>query len=358
MRGAYINFCDKRGFNLVDENLKQSIIDSLKDNYYITISDRNFYILNKKNIRNIETKPFILSVKSLGSLYYLYLTKIEEKNYCIFINRRLKDGHKFPLMVSAMYRFDDEYYSNTLFDGELLRDNNNNWLFIINNLILEKGELLKNRNIIQKLNKVYNILTNHYKKDDYLELCPLYVKRLFGYHEIDYIIKKYIPSLPYKSRGIYFEGIRDLKNYLYLFPRNQKFVLQQIDSDSIAQFVPEKEEMKLDFKEKKPIKKIKKEEIISDRTNMVFMARKTEQSDIYNLYCIKDREIVKYGIAEIDSLRTSKNMRKYFKGNNGNDKDNINIVCSYNSEKGKWVPQKCTDNQIDNFNSINNIVST
>ena len=72
MRGAYINFCDKRGFNLVDETLKQSVLDSLKDNYYITISDRNFYILNPKNIRNIESKPFILSVKSLGSLYYLY----------------------------------------------------------------------------------------------------------------------------------------------------------------------------------------------------------------------------------------------------------------------------------------------
>ena len=135
MRGANINFCDARAYNLVDESIKQSILDSLKDNYYIKISDRNFYILNKKNLRYIENKPFVLSVKSLGSLYYLYLTKIEGKNYCIYINRRLKEGHKFPLMVSALYRFDDEIYSNTLFDGELLRDNDGNWLFIINNLV-------------------------------------------------------------------------------------------------------------------------------------------------------------------------------------------------------------------------------
>ena len=180
MRGANINFCDARAYNLVDESIKQSILDSLKDNYYIKISDRNFYILNKKNLRYIENKPFVLSVKSLGSLYYLYLTKIEGKNYCIYINRRLKEGHKFPLMVSALYRFDDEIYSNTLFDGELLRDKDGNWLFIINNLLLYQGEIMKNRNIIKKISKVYEILSNHYIKDEHLELCPLYVKRLFS----------------------------------------------------------------------------------------------------------------------------------------------------------------------------------
>ena len=81
-----------------------------------------------------------------------------------------------------MYRFDEELYSNTLFDGELLRNNDGNWLFIINNLILYKGELMKNRNIIQKLNRVYSILTHNYTKDEHMELCPLYVKRLFAYH--------------------------------------------------------------------------------------------------------------------------------------------------------------------------------
>ena len=34
------------------------------------------------------------------------------------------------------------------------------------------------------------------------------------YHEYEYIIKKYIPSLSYKTRGIYLDGIRDNKNYL------------------------------------------------------------------------------------------------------------------------------------------------
>ena len=101
-----------------------------------------------------------------------------------------------------MYRFSSELFKHTLFDGELLRDNDNHWIYVINNLILDKGVLMKNKNIVKKLNRVYEILTHHYTKDEHLELCPLYVKRLFAYHEYDYIIKKYIPSLNYKTRGI------------------------------------------------------------------------------------------------------------------------------------------------------------
>ena len=355
MRGAYINFCDSRAYNLVDENLKQQIIDSLKDNYYVTISDRNFYILNKKNTRFIENKPYFLSVKSLGSLYYLFLTQIEGKNYCIYINRRLKEGHKFPLMVSVLYRFSDELFQHTLFDGELLRNNDNKWIFIINNLILDRGVLQKNKNIVKKLDRVYDILTNYYTKDSYLELCPLYVKRMFAYHEYDFIIKKYIPSLNYKTRGLYLEGIRENKNYLYLFPRNQKFEIVE-DREEVT-FVPDtKKEIELDFQTKSKYKPEKK--IVTDRKNMVFMARKSDQPDIYHLYCLKSGEMSKYGVADSGGLKTSKKMRKFFLDDeSGECKDNINISCEYCLSKDKWTPISLTNKRIDNLESIKNVES-
>mgnify|MGYP001357354436 CR=1 FL=1 len=356
MRGAYINFCNNRAYNLVDESLKKEIMDSLKENYYVTISDRNFYILNKKNVRYIENKPYFLSVKSLGSLYYLFLTQIEGKNYCIYINRRLKEGHKYPLMVSVMYRFADPLFQHTLFDGELLRDNDNNWIYVINNLILDKGVLMKNKNIVKKLNRVYNILTHEYVKDEHLELCPLYVKRLFAYHEYDYIIKKYIPSLNYKSRGIYLEGIRENKNYLYLFPRNHKF--EKVEDNEDIKFVPDvQKEIELDFTEKRPKQKMSvKSKIVTHRKNMVFMARKANlpnQPDIYHLYCLKDGEISKYGLADSGGLKTSKLMRKFFLDpESGEAKDNINVLCKYTVSKEKWTPLEVSSKRLDNLESI------
>ena len=44
---------------------------------------------------------------------------------------------------------------------------------------------MKDKHINNKLNIVHDILTNHYQKDTHLEICPLYVKRLFANHEFD-----------------------------------------------------------------------------------------------------------------------------------------------------------------------------
>ena len=136
-KGNYISFCSKRAFNILDETLKQEILTKLHKNYYITIKDKNFYILNSKNIKYIEKNPHILSVKSIGSLYYLYFTIIDGRKYCLFIDKKIKEGHKFPRIISVIYRFDDSIFQDTVFDGELLRDQDDNWLYIINNLVLD-----------------------------------------------------------------------------------------------------------------------------------------------------------------------------------------------------------------------------
>ena len=371
-KGNYISFCSKRAFNILDETLKQEILTKLHKNYYITIKDKNFYILNSKNIKYIEKNPHILSVKSIGSLYYLFLTIIDGRKYCLFIDKKIKEGHKFPRIISVIYRFDDSIFQDTVFDGELLRDEDDNWLYIINNLVLYKGELYKNKNIVQKLGKVYQILTDEYKKDDYIEICPLYVKRLFGYHEWDYIINTYIPNLKYKTRGLYFEGIRNLNNHLYLFQRNKSFNKISSSSDGSISITKNTYSNNSNTNNKNSntysnnsntnnknsnsnINKSRNtnyikvdEEELQKRTYMTFIMRKTDTSDIYNLYCSNNDDLKKYGIALIDGLKTSKKIRKLFQ----NDKDNLQMKCKYDNKKEKWIPIDLSDDKIDDYNVI------
>lgn len=383
-KGNYISFCSKRAFNILDETLKQEILTKLHKNYYITIKDKNFYILNSKNIKYIEKNPHILSVKSIGSLYYLFLTIIDGRKYCLFIDKKIKEGHKFPRIISVIYRFDDAVFQDTVFDGELLRDEDDNWLYLINNLVLYKGELYKNKNIVQKLGKVYQILTDEYKKDDYIEICQLYVKRLFGYHEWDYIINTYIPNLKYKTRGLYFEGIRNLNNHLYLFQRNQTFNKISSSSDGSISITKNTYSNNSNTNNKnsntysnnsntysnnnknsntysntysnnsnknksRNTNYIKvDEEELQRRTYMTFIMRKTDTSDIYNLYCSNNDDLKKYGIALIDGLKTSKKMRKLFQ----NDKDNLQMKCKYDNKKEKWIPIDLSDDKIDDYNVI------
>lgn len=327
-----ISFCGKQACNVVEDSFKEEILDILQKNYYVSIKDKNFYIINPKNIKYIEKNPHFLSVKSSGSMYYLFLTRIEQKNYCFFIDKKIKDGHNCPRIISVNYRFTDEIFDNTLFDGELLRDRDENWLYIINNLVIHRGKLMKDKHINYKLNLVYDILTNNYIKDNHLEICPLYVKRLFANHEFAYLVNTYIPSLNYNPRGIYFEGIRNLNNHLFLFPRNQKF--QKVETKPEIQT------------QKKRI--VKKSSSLDGRKQLRFMVRKTDISDIYNLYCLKDDEIHKYGGAHIPNLKISKFMRKAF----SDGVDNVTMNCEYNPNMEKWKPVEITSDPVDDLSLV------
>ena len=394
LKCSNISFCDKQAFNIIDDNIKKKILDILKNDYFITIKDKNFYIINKKNINYIEKNPYIISVKSIGSLYYLFLTKIDNKNYCFFIDKKIKDGHEYPRILSVLYRFDDVLFNNTLFEGELLRDNDNKWLFVINNLILYKNQILKNKNIIYKLNIVYDILNNYYIKDDHLEICPLYVKRLFSNHEWDKIVNDYIPNLNYKTRGLYFENTKSNKNYLFIFPRtlnlhnktishnsnknnnscsninNNNSYSNSNKSDNSYSNINNSNSNKSDnsysninnsnsnksdnsysnINNSNSNKSDKKGTII--KKNMNFVLIKTDISDIYDLYCLKDNELYKYDIALINSLKTSKKLNKLFKS-----ESRLKFYCEYDNIKNKWIPIENNNDKIDQYSTIKNHIN-
>ena len=42
-------------------------------------------------------------------------------------------------MIVNIFYFDEEVFEGTLFDGEIIKDFNNQWHFIINDLIGRKG---------------------------------------------------------------------------------------------------------------------------------------------------------------------------------------------------------------------------
>ena len=47
-------------------------------------------------------------------------------------------------MIITYFQFDEELYNNTLFEGEMIKDKDGNWIFIINDLYIHKNKLLIN----------------------------------------------------------------------------------------------------------------------------------------------------------------------------------------------------------------------
>ena len=95
--------------------------------------------LSYKNYLEINTVSAIhdTTLSCTDSSQYVngFQNNLNNVNYCFFIDRKIKQGYTYPRIISVKYRFSDDVFNDTLFDGELVKDKNNNWMFLIHNLI-------------------------------------------------------------------------------------------------------------------------------------------------------------------------------------------------------------------------------
>ena len=138
-----ISFCDKKALNIKSDDFKKSILDTLNSQFNVNIMSRHYEVINPKNIQNLVSNPYLISLKSAeGNNYYLYLFRHNDINTCIFIDRKVCKGYSYPRMICIKYLFDDCVFNNTLFEGEMVKYNDKHWAFIINDIISHNNKLI------------------------------------------------------------------------------------------------------------------------------------------------------------------------------------------------------------------------
>ena len=310
-----LSFCGEEVQNIVNSEAKQHIIDLLAK-YNVKINDKRAYILNTKSVYFLEKTQHIISIKSTGTNYYLFFTNINNTNYCFYIDRKIKQGYSLPRIISVKYRFDDIIFQDTLLDGELIKNDENYWMFLINDLTIYKGAKLE-CNIVNRFNKLYEMLKNNYIIDKNIDICPIIVKKLFLYNQYDTLITQFLPSLPYKTKGLYFNTLNTKHgNQLYLFNNENK-------RENVVPY------------NKKKDNKFQETNLQNDNSKKIFKIVKTNQTEIYDLYCKMDTEnkLTKYNVACIPNIKTSKFMKKIL-----NNNLHIIVYCKYHSKFNKWEP--------------------
>ena len=410
-----ISFCDKQCSNVNDNKVKSQIVDIIDKKYGIQIVSRDYNLINPNILRNVSYHQHILTPYTHGNPYMLYLTKIDNINCALFIDKKLKDGYTYPKMHCVKYRFAEELYEKeTIMTGELVRDNERRWFFLIDNILLYKGLKTNEKNILSRFELIYNIMENDYTSDKYLEICPLYVKKLFLYKDIKKLFDEFIPNLSYMCKGIVFYTLNNKhSNYVYMIPRECQIQIKsssEID-DIVQEKYPELWEKKLTINENSnsitnsnsnsnsnsnrdisldtinvknevtvnlngSFNSISSETVNSnidivqnisnidntqikvveiENDNVVFKVLKTDIPDIYNLYCFDNTtsNLVKHSNALIPNIKISHNLYYTFisKPNNLG----LNMECKFSKVFEKWFPIRFVENNICNKNIIEDI---
>jgi hypothetical protein len=307
------SFCDIEIDNITTNSTKKYILNQLQILCNIKYNSRYAKVYNEQYSKNLNN-PHIFCLKSSGNPYLLFLTQINDENYCFLIDKKTNDKYSYPKMLILPYNFTSEIYDNSLFECELIRDKYNKWLLCINDTYYLKSKSMKKISIIDRINNIHEMLNLNFEENEYSKSCPIRVKKYFDYNQINNVKDEYIKKLPYNTRGIYFIPMRtDYSNMLYLFPKNIK------NNKNILKLPPVK-------------KKI------------IFRIMKTMKPDVYELYLKDDDNLIKKGVALVQNIELSHKLFSYFE--NKEQVDEVKVECKYDQKFKKWIPISKSDEEI------------
>lgn len=340
MQIGYISFCDKTAFNIKTQNVKEQILKDIYNISQIKIIQKHFEILKEHHFKKLNDNPHLISLKSNGNPYLLYLTKYNFVNTCIFIDKKVQSGYFLPRMIMSRFNFPDELFENTLLEGEMIKDNNKKWIFIINDIYIHQNQSLQNKNILKRLELLNNIFLDF--KNDPDDVCLFQINKYFKYEQFNHLVNDYKKSLNYTCRGIYFKPLfYKFKNILHNFDDSLVCKVQKIKYQKGNEFISDnkfknKLENRTETKnENNPIQI--STDIQSDDKVKKYYIENTDLPDVYNLYNCNSLMSF-FDIAYIPDIESSNFVRNIFINKSINTK--IKVECKFIKKFNKWSPIK------------------
>lgn len=344
-----ISFCDQIAFNIKSDDTKQYILNKLSNAYNLKIIAKHFEKFNDNMLTNIAQKPHMLCIRSNGNPYFLYLTRLNFVNYCIFIDKKIQQGYSFPRMIISHFKFADCLFDDTIIDGEMTKTASGKWSFLIHDLVVHRQEHLGNINFIKRINLLYQFLQNSYTPD-FNDICLFKVKKFFQYNEAETILDKHIHEVDYSCRGIYFKPLfLKFKDILINFDDNLIKKVERQKFKHVKTFMLREDEHMLTNMSinngdecssvvSNPCSDASGSNIVDDCSvqtvhTQQYNTRKTNLPDVYE---ILNNEQKVLAIACVPSLSISKYMRNLFI--NKNIIDTVPIQYSFSTKFNKLVP--------------------
>jgi len=369
MHTGFISFCDRINFNIKSSDTKIDILNHLKK-FNIQILEKHWYRFDERGTEHLHKMPHLACLRSNGNPYYMYFTLYEDIPIIYYIDKKVQPGYQVSRIILTKGRWDESLFTNTLIEGEMVKDKYGGWLFLINDVIAYKNCFLSNEPLPKRLELAFEILDKYHIPDNIIDVCKFQVKQYANAtQEGTDALFELAKELPYTSRGIYYwpfsnkykpklinfddnliksvyRKVKDTPDFRETIPQapSHPAASQNIQSNTYIDDSDDEAEVNTTIQPSTPstssvsvsVTKIEKQDL--KENEKVYWLRKTENPDVYDMY-ESDNGIHKnnkVGIAQISSMQTSKMMRANFK--DATVAIFIPFICSYNKTTDKWTP--------------------
>lgn len=213
---------------------KSNVVDFLY--YKIDLSKYRYNILNHVDkLKFLQENIHFVSPNYNGFNYLIIFMKLNNENVCIAIDRKKLSYHKNQVDMNNLQilkldmKTNDTLYNGTIFDGKLI-NNNNKYIFLIQDCFYMMGNKLLNMNMKDKMTHLNSVINNNFK-DNYSKNIIFKINKLYNYEDIESLVNK-MDSLEYKSYGlIFFPEISGI-TILHIEKKEDKITINTINTET------------------------------------------------------------------------------------------------------------------------------
>jgi hypothetical protein len=212
MHTGTLAFCDGFAVSLRAPEDKQRILERLKRRYGLSVIRRHHEDLADAEIgkKAVRRAPHAACLRTNGNPYFVYFTRIERVNQCLFVDKKIQSQYMLPRVIIGRFRFDDRVYAHEMvLEGEMVRDMYGSWTFLIHDVLGWEGRsVLGSVPLEDRIEAAHRLLEPpRFLPDPVADLCRWQVKRWVSADRVDHLVTTFMPTLPYTCRGVYLQPI-------------------------------------------------------------------------------------------------------------------------------------------------------
>jgi hypothetical protein len=313
---------------IVNYDVKQKIIDFVYSK--LDLSKYRYIMLNIQKLNFLQDNEHYVSPNFKGYNYLIVMVNINDKQYCVAIDRKKLSYHKNQLdmktvnIIQLQMKASESIFNGSIFDGKLMQSDNK-YVFLIQDCLYLMGNKFVEMEMGQKITHLNGVLKNHFYKNtsnDYSTNFDIKLNKLYNYKELTNLISEIIPSSKLSVNGLIFYPKTSGINILHLDKKQEKvniYNMVVIDNKSyhiIHNFVDFLKNRTYSYEQ-------------NNKTKILWLTR----TDIPDVYDVSEKETSeKLGIALIPNLKIS-HLCDGLIGENP-----VKFNCIFSPKHKKWIP--------------------
>ena len=321
-----IIFGNSKGIILNDIKLKTELIEYL---FNSTDSSKFRYVMlnNIQKLNFLKDNPHYVTPNFRGLNYITIFKKINNKNYCIFLDKRKMSYHKNQIdlnklqFIRVRVNVSDSIFRGTILDTKLIRKNSR-YIVLVKDCYQLMGNSLIEMEMNNKMKHLNSIIKNQFKKD-FSDNFKIKINKYYEYSDLKNLIENIIPKCDIKVLGITFYPKYSGITVIYLDKKQQK-----VDIEGTSSTIDNKSYHiiynLIDF--------LKSRNYSYENTGKKrrLWIRRTNTSDVYDV--LEKSDSNRLGIALIPNLKISHLCSENVKN------EAVNFLCVFNKKHNKWIP--------------------